>query len=954
MADTNFKGAFWGSEVRKRQARSYWPTEADNTDGVDMSSANTVLLLNGEGTNGAQNNTFLDSSTNNFTITRNGDATQGSLSPFSPTGWSAYFDGTTDGISTASTSAVAFGATANNYTIEFWIYPIAHDGDYDQYVAAGTVRLGYYPGASYGMTVAIDDGSSYPGMYKITGGTAPTLHKWNHIAACRSGGTLRLFVNGVQTGNTHNDTYTHANGTLNISTTGASYSPQCYISNVRIVKGHALYTGNFTPPRLLPLTPYGSNVQYPATANVSSSFTAGNVSFLSLRGPQFVDDSPNRLPITIAGDSKIVPFSPYRNYVDTPRSYSAYFDGTGDYLSFPNSSSLALGSNNFTVECWFYKTANTGNDESIFFMNGTSAAWASMRLSIEAPSTLSNALALLMTNNTSSWTVIAQSAANVFLTNVWNHVAVVRNGTSVRVYLNGNFVINTTFTGSTLTSGTLNYLGDLEWGGGRRPFLGYLSNFRVVNGTAVYTGNFTPPSAPLLTSGNSTIYASVANVNTTFASANTSLLTLQDANIFDRSNNAFTITSFGNVQPTIQNPFGETITSNVAYDATVYAGSGYFDGSGDALTVAGNSALDLTGDFTIELWANMQADNNYLCNGTQIGSGCWRLNLQASTGTALFDMAIGSWAGLNLASAAGSFTKNVWAHFAVTRSGNTFRLFINGAVAATATNSGSLINTGRDTQIGYYTESSGTYYSQWYLSNLRIVKGTALYTSNFVPPNSPSSAVANTSLLLKFQNAGVVDRTGKGDIITLGNGQISTSVYKYGSGSIYFDGTGDGLYLPPSPNYGFGSGDFTIEFWVYFNSTASGQNIIHGYTSASTFDYTIYTGTNTLVYYLSSNGTSWNIASAVSIGSIATGTWYHVALVRSGSTIKPYLNGVAGSATTSSAAIFNSAPPLLLGYNVSVEYFNGYLDDVRITKGQARYDASQSTITIPRKTFNLL
>ena len=56
----------------------------------------TTLLLPGNGTNGAQNNTFLDSSTNNFTITRNGNTTQGTFSPFSQTGWGNYFDGTGD------------------------------------------------------------------------------------------------------------------------------------------------------------------------------------------------------------------------------------------------------------------------------------------------------------------------------------------------------------------------------------------------------------------------------------------------------------------------------------------------------------------------------------------------------------------------------------------------------------------------------------------------------------------------------------------------------------------------------------------------------------------------------------------------------------------------------------------------------------------------------------------
>lgn len=1114
MADTNFKGAFWGSEVRKRQARSYWPIEAENTDGVDMSSANTVLLLNGEGTNGAQNNTFLDSSIANVTITRNGNATQGSLSPFVPGGWSVYFDGTTDGIATASTAAAAFGATANNYTVEFWVYPISYDGDYDQYFTAGAVRFGYYPGVGYGMTVAIDDGSSYPGMYKITGGTAPPLHKWSHIAACRSGGTLRLFVNGVQTGNTHNDTYTHGNGTITAASSGASYSPQCYISNARVVKGHALYTGNFTPPRLLPLTPYGSNVQYLSTANVSSSFTTANVSFLSLRGPQFVDDSGSRLTITPAGDSKIVPFSPYRNYTYTTPSYSAYFDGSGDYLSIPNNTAVNLASGNFTIECWIYPERLGGSSQTIFDKDGRSSVSYSSYIMYMGST---GGIRVELGNGTGTSTVptIYGVGSPLVSPNTWTHIALVKNTGMIQLYFNGILGSNAAQGTTIIDGGQPLLIGDSL--GGSVEWKGYISNFRMVKGVAVYTGNFTPPSAPLLISGNSTIYASVANVNTTFASANTSLLTLQDANIFDRSSNAFAITSFGNVQPTIQNPFGETLVSNVEYNPTIYSGSAYFDGSGDYLDIGSNAAFGFgTGNFTIEFWMYLIAAPGSSSKYTLID---FRPNgsdpkhtvyVNNSAGTLYLGFYNGT---SDITSSSQPITVNNWVHCVWTKESGTRKIFVNGIQAYSAADSIDYLSA-RTFRLGGSIVPNE--YLFGHISDLRIVKGTALYTSNFVPPQrsstiplpiySSGTAVrtvdyypttydnyperpemafdnntstkyyatgqleanvqlsanvavmgltvttandmsqrdptsyevygsntnssytllgsgslslsetrfvksnfisinnanaygwyrvrfptnkngggatqlseitlyyypqvdritpynANTSLLLNFQNAGVVDRTGKGVIETIGNGQISTSVYKYGgpssvtpastSGSIYFDGSGDGLYLRPSPMYALGSGDFTIEMWVYFNSTASGQSVISGYSSSSALNWTIYTGTNTLLYYLSSNGTSWDIVSGGNIGSIATSTWYHVALVRSGSTIKPYINGVAGTATTSSAIIHNSEPPILAGYFPSSDYFNGYLDDVRITKGQARYDVTQSTISIPKKAFSL-
>jgi len=94
-----------------------------------------TMLLHGDGTNGAQNNTFLDSSTNNFTITRNGNTTQGSFSPYGDN-WSNYFDGSTSYLSVPSSSALAFGT--GDFTVEFWVNYASDSASYVFYDGRGT------------------------------------------------------------------------------------------------------------------------------------------------------------------------------------------------------------------------------------------------------------------------------------------------------------------------------------------------------------------------------------------------------------------------------------------------------------------------------------------------------------------------------------------------------------------------------------------------------------------------------------------------------------------------------------------------------------------------------------------------------------------------------------------------------------------------------------------------
>ena len=185
-----------------------------------------------------------------------------------------------------------------------------------------------------------------------------------------------------------------------------------------------------------------------------------------------------------------------------------------------------------------------------------------------------------------------------------------------------------------------------------------------------------------------------------------------------------------------------------------------------------------------------------------------------------------------------------------------------------------------------------------------------------------------------------------------GNAQISTTQSKFGGSSAYFDGTGDYLTASHASNFNFGSGDFTAEVWFNvpnvsgtdaFITTAAGQG-------ADGTDFQgIWLGLHQGQYYFiaSTNGTSWDVS--IQAGTPPTNTWTFLSAVRSGNTFTLYVNGVSIGTATSSGTLTNSNNLIAIGGRTrNNQYSIGYLDDVRVTKGVARYT---SNFTAPTAAF---
>jgi hypothetical protein len=307
-----------------------------------------------------------------------------------------------------------------------------------------------------------------------------SANQWVHVAAARSSGTTKLFINGTQEASgADSKTYTSGLSGLYIGRQFGSTTNDWagYISNLRVIKGNALYTANNTPSTT-PLT------------------YVANTILLTCQSNKLIDNSNNNSTITKNGDTRVSPFSPFNGTATTitvpaANNYSMYFDGTGDYLSVPNNTAFAFGTGDFTVECWCY--TNTITTAQVHIADWRTAATASTNPNI------------YMVNASMRWLINgATLVSGTIPLATWTHLAVVRSGGTTTMYINGSS------TGSAADS--VNYTSaqfQIGKAHDANYWNGYISNFRMVKGTALYTSTFTPSTTPLT------------------AITNTSLLTLQ-------------------------------------------------------------------------------------------------------------------------------------------------------------------------------------------------------------------------------------------------------------------------------------------------------------------------------------------------------------------------------------------------------------------------------------------
>ena len=377
--------------------------------------------------------------------------------------------------------------------------------------------------------------------------------------------------------------------------------------------------------------------------------------------------------------------------------------------------------------------------------------------------------------------------------------------------------------------------------------------------------------------------------------------------------------------------FGNATTSTTItkYNDT----SVYFDGSGDTLILPAEVMNFGTGDFTIETWIRPSVFDRGLFRKTTYTDAA------SPPSISVYMASTTLYVGVNTGSAAGSwisvsnpFTLDTWAHFAIVRDSGTVKIFVDGTLLTSASNSVNVDNT-ITVRIGEWRNASEYFYG--YLEDFRITKGYARYTSTFTPPTAALTEVSGTALLVNGSASGITDATGK-TITVIGDATSSTLQTKYRDYSMYFDMNGDALttFIPG----GLGSGDFTVEMWVNHSVASNDDGLFH-ISSSTTYNpnssgFGLFHNTQ---YYIQHDGSYTNTGVVTSVSPL--NTWRHIALVRESSTILMFVDGVLVK-TLASTVDMTTWQYLQIGeyFQRNTTYsYNGYISDFRIVVGTALY-----------------
>jgi hypothetical protein len=555
------------------------------------------------------------------------------------------------------------------------------------------------------------------------------------------------------------------------------------------------------------------------------------------------------------------------------------FDGTDDRLEIANNIDLELGSSDFCMEAFIF--ASELKNAGIFGNNQSSPSPSGYEFDI-----FSSGAITFYSGNGSAYSNTGGnlgtiSSAGVIKTGRWHHVAAVRNGNTLRLYVDGNKVAeNTSFSHTIANTTNTHQIGcDGISSGSSFHFNGLISNARLVKGSPVYTANFTPPTEPLTAITNTKLLCCQSSTDATAATVTPG-----------------TITTNGNT----------FATKNEILGSMVLAVPGISTATGANLVTNGTFDTNTTG------WTSQDAT-------LSVDSG----RIKVLTTNTNFGSALQTVTGLTVGQ---RYTFQV-------------DMFYGNASMVTAISGASpSINSGWQGPNDYVWRASFTASTTSLVIDFQMASINAVY-------GFWDNAILKQEDAPRDYSA---DIRGSGTNKTLtpdGGAGVGYELGGYYGSAMTFDGSGDYIDISESNNEYDLDGDYTIEFWVNFNSINNVNDII------GTANNSVYLGSGKggwIIGYATfsnvgfrfgyQNNSSWVFEYSTGITAVAN-QWYHVAISHSGSTQQIIINGVVVHTATQTNTLTSTDNVLRVGggFGSTSGLLNGQIQDFRIYKGVAKY-----------------
>jgi len=487
---------------------------------------------------------------------------------------------------------------------------------------------------------------------------------------------------------------------------------------------------------------------------------------------------------------------------------SVYFDGNGDYLSMPDSTDFTMGTGDYTIEGWFYFNA-TGTNR-LFGQRNSSAGESQLLGEFYDGHTISYYHSIGGTNYTVTKT-------NIISLQTWYHIAITRHKQVLHLYVNGVLQSTNTTTGS-LDDRAQPFVIGRQGNFTSNTFNGYISNFRICKGHAVYTGNFTPPTRELevhTKPPKGVVFPAADNVTVLLACQSATDATLD-------SSGRHTITAAGNAHAQSANPGLLRRTLNLT-TVTENTGSVYFDGTDDRLDIAHSIDFRIDDSNTFECWIyyNSLPGNNLFLG---VESSYWVGYNHTGVGGASNKFVFTIYNGSSWQAVSSSTTPVVgtWYHIAAVKDGTSLKMFVNGVLENTTTMSGTAAAVTDFFNIGKWNQASAGQGVNGYLSNVRVCKGHAVYTSTFTPPTRelevhPGPDDDRTVLLCCYDGENIfADKTGRHVLMAYGDRQ-STPTQSLNNSPVGVTTNNPGLTRNVDPTAGptfQGGAGYTSQNWL--------------------------------------------------------------------------------------------------------------------------------------------